>query len=110
MQKLSEWCKEHITNLSYDTGSWKQKVHIQKSQTMTLVYFISNKLEETEKGTWEEIDVTTIIWFDKKGKIFMIDGRFGGNFFPHILNTVKREEKVILDFEECLKIDGVFLA
>jgi hypothetical protein len=111
--KLSELCREHIKRIINDDWCWVDGVVIQKNEDMTLVYFKSIKrvtFSEDEDEEDDIYDVTKIIWFNRNGKILMIDGRFSVYFHGRdiFLELIRNNALVELDYDECSKIENVF--
>ena len=80
--KLSELCREHIKRTIDEDWFWVDSVVIQRDEDgyQTLVYFKSTKQvtfseDEKKEGYEDDVyEVIQVVWFDKKGKITMIDG------------------------------------
>ena len=114
--KLSDLCRKHITRTIDEDWLWVDSVVIQKEKDddMILVYFKSTKRVTFENNEDEDdiYGVTTIVWFDKKGRITMIDGRFSVSFYgkdkDDILDLIFKNQLVNLDYDECAKIENVF--
>jgi len=118
--KLSDLCRKHITRTVDEDWCWVDSVVIQRDDDgyQTLVYFKSTKKvtfseDEKKEGYEDDVyEVIQVVWFNKKGKITMIDGRFSVSFYEKnkdvILELIFKNELVELDYEECSKIENVY--
>jgi len=118
---LSSLCDKHLLRTNDDDFGWVDYVGIDNHVDMVLVNFKSTK-EQCEYDddfnviSTEVVEINKMVWFDRNGKILMVEGRFSHSFYgcdEHdldriIISIMNNEIPIQLNIKDCLKMKNVF--